>query len=473
MTRTLIFTFLLMLAITTTATSAQFSIESNRTMGCAVSLTGMIQKGDAARFADFVEHAKQELENASGRICLNSPGGSLSEAIKIARLIYSDWGTAVGANHVCESACSIIFMAGSSAPADDRGVIADRVLHPLGKLGFHAPSLVIGEGNYSSTTVSNAYNVALRGMGQLYDISGFIKFPPSLIGEMIATPPQKMMYIKTVGQASRWHIGVAPTVGISDLNRLAVINVCNNHYLFVSEAITLNGFYTRDHKIAYGFAEPKIERKSNITSASLEGFGQEAASVCGMSLFKSSANNDQNPTDRVGWVSIGDEVGVEYNFSQLFGPSTPIASLARENDLRIENINLIDRSKDIRSSSGRCIIFSGGKTLDNDPCHQISQIKFKNKSAYAITNYLWPSGAKTVVESEIPQSFKAKLNGVDTQVETIESWDRKAKLRGYFIKQAARDQAADWFAECWPNPATNNKFCYQQYFNQTFKFRSQ
>ncbi len=265
MTRYLCFLTLVLTVATHGALAAELSYTRDRVMGCYVSLDGQIENGDVEKFKPFLAAALQSFRKLptydsnlghpdavySQRICLNSPGGSLPEGIRIAKLIYGEWGTAVARGKTCESACSVVFMAGSRSPEDDRGIIADRTIHPLARLGFHAPSLGIAEGSYSADVVSKAYAVALAGMGQLYDIAGFIKFPASLIGEMIATPPDQMMYIDTIGQAARWYIGVGPTVSPSGMPALAVINTCNNHYLFGVEAITLNGFYSRDHKVQY------------------------------------------------------------------------------------------------------------------------------------------------------------------------------------------------------------------------------
>jgi hypothetical protein len=173
---------------------AEIIQEKNTVMGCHFRIEGEIKRGDGERIEAFIRNFDNDvfyigegarLSNRYGawhykRICLNSPGGSLSETIIIAKAIYGVWGTAVSANNTCESACSLIFMAGSFAPEDDRGIIASRILHPRGRLGFHAPSLIIEEGNYSAGTVSRAYNVALQGIWQIYDISGFIKFHPHL-----------------------------------------------------------------------------------------------------------------------------------------------------------------------------------------------------------------------------------------------------------------------------------------------------
>ena len=464
--------------------SAEIIQEQNTAMGCHFRIEGEIKRGDGARIENFVRNFNYDvfysgklskLSNEYGsshfkRICLNSPGGSLSEAIVIAKAIYGKWGTAVSANTTCESACSLIFMAGSFAPEDDRGIIADRILHPLGRLGFHAPKLTIEEGNYSAGTVSKAYNIALQGIWQIYDISGFIKFPPSLIGEMIATPPEEMLYVETMGQAARWQITIAPVIHARELTKLAVINACNNHYLYLSEIISLNGFYTRSHQTRYDVSELSIKNSDYGKVATLGGFGQEAASKCKLNFYDTTDGNRQIPTKSIGWVSMDEGVGIDINSGVLFGPSTKITALTRQNDFTIEKVDVIDLSEDIRLSNGRCYVFSAGSIIDSDQCTQVKEIRFQ-KSAEVKSSFIWPSGSKTILESNLDDVDIFKINGIKTNSEFVGTYTRNHKLYGTFKNAAEQENVADWESNCWLNPSTQNRFCFQRYYLRPRKFR--
>ena len=482
--RTIIALLCLLMVPVLPVKGAEIIQEKNTIMGCHFRIEGEIKRGDGARIEAFVRNFDYSVfytgeysrfSTKSGvshfkRICLNSPGGPLSEAIVIAKAIFGKWGTAVSANTTCESACSLIFMAGSFLPEDDRGIIADRVLHPLGRLGFHAPKLTIEEGNYSADTVSKAYNIALQGIWQIYDISGFIKFPPSLIGEMIATPPYDMLYVESVGQAARWQITIAPVVHARELTKLAVINACNNHYLYLSEIISLNGYYTRSHETRYDISEVNIKNSDYGKIAILGGFGQEAAGECKLNYYDITDDNRQIPTMSVGWVSIDNGIGIDINSGVLFGPSTKITSLARQNDLTLENIDVYERSKDIRISTGRCYVFSDRSIIDNDPCTEVKEIRYQ-KVGKVKSSFIWPSGAKTILESKLPESYDYKINGIKTKSEFIGTYTRKHKFYGLFKKRAEQENIADWESNCWINPSTLNRFCFQKYFLQPSKFR--
>lgn len=76
----------------------------------ALAITGAIAGGDAARFADFIAtHEDPEI------VFLNSPGGSVSDALAIGRQL-RDIGatTAMADSDVCLSACPYILAAGTT-----------------------------------------------------------------------------------------------------------------------------------------------------------------------------------------------------------------------------------------------------------------------------------------------------------------------------------------------------------------------
>ena len=106
---------------------------------CNKKFEGVIEAGDL----------KNNIESLIGkRICLNSPGGSLSEVTEFIELIQEKNGfgtggddavtiaTRIQAGDKCESACAVLFMFGSNSY---RTAYQDKVLEPGAKLGFHSP----------------------------------------------------------------------------------------------------------------------------------------------------------------------------------------------------------------------------------------------------------------------------------------------------------------------------------------------
>jgi uncharacterized protein YecT (DUF1311 family) len=94
--------------------------------GVAIRATGVIEIGDAAKFQHLIPNASVD-EKGLRRIILESPGGNVGEAMRIAKLIRAnDFVTLVGGE--CASACGMILY-----PAGRYFMLLDG-----GKLGFHS-----------------------------------------------------------------------------------------------------------------------------------------------------------------------------------------------------------------------------------------------------------------------------------------------------------------------------------------------
>lgn len=255
------------LLATASAQAATFRLGGDPSLNCDMTIEGEIVAGDAVRFrqmlANFIDAELpdpnvddfwNDVYGTSGRICLDSPGGSMLEAIEMADtlafgyLVRSDiapelnapdaaatviWqiGTAVPAGARCESACAILFMAGgsfSSLGTSDNVRDPNRILHVDGRLGFHAPSLTVREGDYSEETVSQAFGLAIETIEELAVRLTRYRFPPSLFRRMISTPPNEMTYVETVSEAANWFIPLAGAPLIADPSYGNLDRVCDN-----------------------------------------------------------------------------------------------------------------------------------------------------------------------------------------------------------------------------------------------------
>ncbi|MGI9478641.1 MAG: hypothetical protein ACR2PI_18205 [Hyphomicrobiaceae bacterium] len=177
-------------------------------------------------------------------VCLNSPGGSFVEAVKIAAYFkQSAVSTKIEAGARCESACALIFMAGSYY-MHSVGHFHWRVLHPAGKLGFHAPKLLVKDGGYVAGAVEKAYDLALQTIadtvsGIVMHKEGFAGSGPSirssLLAAMLRTPHSRMQYVDTVDQAGRWEIAVGPIATNRKVLPRDFERVCNNHLEWLND----------------------------------------------------------------------------------------------------------------------------------------------------------------------------------------------------------------------------------------------
>ncbi len=214
-----------------------------QTLGCTHRLSGPIQSGDGTRLASALGEMAERLARARERgvqlggmiLCLQSPGGALRDSLQIATaILQAGLPTRIEADAHCESACFWIFMAGNSR-APDGTRQPDRVLSPHGGLGFHAPALDVNVPDATVGEIAAAMQIGMRAaalitttfaeQGSFGDGRPIVM--PSLLTEMLNTPPETMRWIETVQDAGRWDIQVGlPTPG--PLPTGAFLQACAN-----------------------------------------------------------------------------------------------------------------------------------------------------------------------------------------------------------------------------------------------------
>lgn len=272
----------------TNAQAATIQRYSDPVMGCTALLSGVIEEGDAEHLGNIIS---QTNFGGYNRLCLDSSGGSLEEGLRIARLIQNShyWGTAIASGHVCESACSIIFLAGGDTEGGYSRVRP--VMHPHATLGLHAPSLNIPDGEYSEEIVSRAYEVALEAMRDITLFrSNNPNFPEELLYFMLSTPPDEMFYINTVGRAAAFNIAVFPVALNTENLQIALELLCRyrernsdrSSDIYDIEAGVGNAVNAR------GVVQPAYVRveESEISAFFSSGFFEEAYGSCDITIKK-------------------------------------------------------------------------------------------------------------------------------------------------------------------------------------------
>ncbi|SLN58914.1 hypothetical protein AQS8620_02608 [Aquimixticola soesokkakensis] len=139
----------------------------------ALTLTGQIAPGDAARFADWLES-----NDLPPRVYLNSPGGSVRDALDLGETLRArDITTIVGAGDICFSACPYLFASGTTRIADRDGAV-----------GVH-------QHYYGENMVLPAF-VAVeeiqRGQAQVVDYLDTMGIDLRLMKHSLATPPEEI-----------------------------------------------------------------------------------------------------------------------------------------------------------------------------------------------------------------------------------------------------------------------------------------
>lgn len=200
--------------------------------GCSLSLTGEIVAGDAARLREVLESRyAMEHDDRNPALCLDGPGGSLDEGVKIAELLGQHAAaTVLPAGAECLSACAVAFMGGSFAWYEYRFNL--RVMHPTARLGFHAPALNIADGAYDAGAVTQAFDVAVNAIAritgdldEIYVSSSANKFPRSLLAQMLVHRGEDYLWVDTVEKAGGWDIWVS-TDGQPVLDDARLIQAC-------------------------------------------------------------------------------------------------------------------------------------------------------------------------------------------------------------------------------------------------------
>lgn len=170
---------------------------------CQFRYTGQIMPGDLTGYIPELANGPTVV----AKICLDSPGGSLSEVYRFLKRINQGEdsvtvATRVESGAVCESSCAILFMFGQAYGANSPYPM--REVEPGARLGFHSP--FIAPGQAQKADAADAFRVALDVSKLLTDssytalTSAGPALPPELVGLVLGTPGEQMRHVETVGE---------------------------------------------------------------------------------------------------------------------------------------------------------------------------------------------------------------------------------------------------------------------------------
>jgi len=209
---------------------------------CDLEFVGTVVPGDLERLRDAAEPflsnewAINGPESANRPLCLNSEGGSLVEAARIARYVYENAiATVLPENSGCLSACSWIFMMGSTGGAEAPRTRSRR-MHFSARLGFHAPSLDLGSTeSLSRVIVDQALSVMISATALILelgnsDIPGVGRFIEQDLIQLAFSSQgtENFFEINTVDHAGRWGIEVFGFGYPQRIDVASATHACNN-----------------------------------------------------------------------------------------------------------------------------------------------------------------------------------------------------------------------------------------------------
>ena len=179
---------------------------------CDISISGVLEAGDSADLKQLLHDAPCSYST----VRLDSPGGSLSEALEIAESFFRT-KTIIGDGDECLSACAILFMTGRACSGAPQTCNPLREMHKTATLGFHAPFLEASGGDVLAprdVSFSQAASVFAEILDRLAGISAEVRMtgydkdiiPSDLLTRIFVTPPEEFYLVETNDQFFSWDI---------------------------------------------------------------------------------------------------------------------------------------------------------------------------------------------------------------------------------------------------------------------------
>ena len=169
-------------AITTSPEVLEGALAIALRPGGELSLTGTLDVGSAERFASEIAERGEYVQT----VVLDSPGGSVVDALAIGSLIHQKGlATKVAAGSLCASSCPIIFASG-----------AERIASPEAAIGVHQiyAAALGGEAQDALRLAGTAMSDAQTTTAQITRHLELTGVDPALWLHALETPPQLLYY---------------------------------------------------------------------------------------------------------------------------------------------------------------------------------------------------------------------------------------------------------------------------------------
>jgi len=470
------------IGIAGSAVGAEISLGGNGFMGCIATLDGPIESGDADKLRTTIDtlakrvHAayledhglrpEDTAERSFGfaRLCLNSPGGSLQDALKMADMLYeARLGTAIAREGSCQSACAFVFIGGTSDFAAGYYARPNRLLHAAGKLGFHAPALVVPEGNYTKQQVQRAYDIAIKGLGAISQRKHDWILPDGILDIVLNTPSSQMHFVDTTFEAGRLGVTIVGTYLPDEMTKLAAANACDKEFAFKRDTdLTFSENWPAAPKAGTRIGK-SAKTKLLEDGLELRVGGYPDLQVCTVEYRPLKGRDPSRPLfDRNMYRAPGDGATDEAHFAQVgwfggdlqarsaasfFDGRLPLRTIARaQDDVQAYRSVVELTAPDLdRTVDGDCSVWRGESQIDFERCAMQERVETTSALVTRTSRtFTWPSGAKTVVieRSAYATNTLAKVNG--REAEGIYDWNNPPVPEGL----------------CWLNKGSGNTFCF-------------
>lgn len=275
-------------------------IDHGRSPQCQITLDGPIEAGDADKLAAAFEAAPPGDENV--RLCLNSPGGSYGEGLRMISIILqrTNVATVVDQGAQCFSACAFLFLAGNTRVSEDGELAPDRTLDVRATIGFHAPYLKSGTTTQSPEASAENYRRGVHAIAKMLEIDRRELFPRGLLAKALQVGPDYLLYIDTIEKAGVWSIELKGYRAPGSLTEAMLDQACRNKdfwtnysHSFLSRPADdpdeFHGFRQSDFPEIRGSSEPihLVDGKYRLI---LDLFGYEATNNCIVDVYEDARN---------------------------------------------------------------------------------------------------------------------------------------------------------------------------------------
>jgi hypothetical protein len=170
-------------SVTTPMETLRAPLEVKLTSGGVLSVVGTILPGSAEAFAAEVESYAEYVKI----VALDSPGGSVSDALEMGRLIREkEFSTSVAPGALCASSCPLVFAGGSERLAAPSSVVAVHQIYAATPSDSSMESRLAAAGN----AMSDAQSMTAEISRYLIDMG----IDPEVWLRALETPPDRLSY---------------------------------------------------------------------------------------------------------------------------------------------------------------------------------------------------------------------------------------------------------------------------------------
>ena len=217
------------------------SLAAQDGLKCDIFLQGSIDENSVSQLItnnseSTVEGEQKEFPPYSV-LCLDSPGGDYSQALKLMDVIEKSIGivTYIPNGAECSSACALVFLSGNTWIGNGATKQHNaRIIHAGGRLGFHAPFTNFEPSrSFSGSDGNEIFLLAIKAMSQANSLrlskrsSGEKVFNEFLFSGFISTPSESLFKIRTVGDAALGEIDIRGLPWTTKFGKNDMYRVCD------------------------------------------------------------------------------------------------------------------------------------------------------------------------------------------------------------------------------------------------------